>query len=150
LATDIADGATAEEIESRRVAGYEGFMEGYSEAADILVGSGLLRPEVEDAIKQTYTNVLTGIRVLAEEYGVKSPVPDEALITDEVVMPLAPTNQTMNSNNTASPAAKTFADIIGEVNKPLEDLETLLQSTKMNYEGFESKSFSFELRTQDG
>lgn len=148
LARDFADGATAEEMESRLAAGLQGFMQGYSEAADILMGSGILTEDIESAIQQTYNDVLQGLDDLAEKYGVESPVSEDGLPKAEAG---AETSETLSSQKAAvtSPQESVSAMLEG-INKPMEDLETLLQATTMNYEGYEGKSFSFDLRTRDG
>ena len=77
LQRDVADGATEEELASRLASGLEGFLKGFNEAYDQLADSGLLTPEVKEAVQQTYQNVLDGVDELAEKLGVESPVTDE-------------------------------------------------------------------------
>ncbi|MFT5084300.1 MAG: hypothetical protein ACI9Y1_002354, partial [Lentisphaeria bacterium] len=71
---ELADGATTEQLQERLSQGLEGFLKGFGEAYDILKQSDLLSPEVEEAITQTYNNVLAGVNELADNYGLESPV----------------------------------------------------------------------------
>ncbi|VUD66287.1 hypothetical protein TDB9533_03550 [Thalassocella blandensis] len=149
LARDFAEGASAEELESRLAAGLQGFMQGYSEAAELLSGSGLLTEDIEAAIEQTYNQVLQGIDDLAQKYGVESPLSEDGVPKAEAGAVTTETLSSQGKQPVTSPE-QSLAAVMDDFNKPLEDLETLLQATQMDYEGYEGKSFSFDLRTQDG
>lgn len=149
---DAADGASTEELTSRLAAGLQGFMQGYSEAAQILTDSGLLSEDLEAEIRKTFDGVLSGIDELAQKYGVESPVGGELLPADEA---LAPLNQSMSSQpqvtaQQANDAPSSIAEMIQGLSQPVDDLKALLETTEIDYEGRDSRNFSFELRTQDG
>lgn len=68
LNSDIKDGASMEELESRINAGLEGFNIGYEEANQALEEMELLNPELSDEISMTKDKVLAGIEQLKQEY----------------------------------------------------------------------------------
>lgn len=149
LQQDTADGASSEEIASRLQAGYEGFLQGFSEAFEQLVGTGLLSPEIEHELELTKEAVLAGIAALAEEYGVDSPVAgkskEDTVEKADKVLQLS----TAPVVSYIDPRA-TFAKFAAQLVKPGEDLAVLLDSTTINYEALAKRDFSFSLRTQDG
>lgn len=156
IATDIEEGATQEEIATRLQAAYDGFVKGFGEAFDELSAAGLLAPEIEQAIKQTYSAVVDGIARLAEKYGVESPVVEEsteptaaqamATVAQSTAMQTSQ-QQTLTSKTNTSNVFANFADSLV---RPGEELKTLLESTQVSYEAFAKRDFSFELKTQDG
>ncbi len=161
LEQDLADGATPEELASRLQAGYEGFVQGYQEAYEQLSASGLLTPEVEDAISQTYEQVLAGIDALAEELGVESPVKESPVKEGPVSEPVeevaeapAETGNLASQSGLQSPQ-DLFASLTEELANPAEDLvkmmdASLLDYSKLDYQTNAERDFSFKLRTQDG
>lgn len=155
LQQDVADGASAEEVASRLQAAYDGFLEGYGEAYDVLSSAGLLSPEIEDAITQTYDAVLAGIDALAEQYGVNSPTQSVPEGQEEVSLPVEGENLTITTQPAKSftPAVDpqvTFADYANDVVAAGEDLSALLQSSRFDYDSLVERDFSFSLKTQDG
>ncbi len=151
LQQDVADGATGEELISRLQAGYEGFLKGYGEAYEQLVGTGLLSPEVESVIERTKELVLAGIESLAEEYGIESPIAGAAGKENNA----GGNGETVvHVLNTSAPVSldphATFAKFANQLVKPGAELETLLNSTTINYEALEKRDFSFSLVTKDG
>lgn len=151
LQQDAADGATEEELISRLEAGYEGFLKGYGEAYEQLVGTGLLSPEVESVIKLTKELVLAGIESLAEKYGIESPIGGATEQGSGEVGSVETVGQLSSSLApvTLDPHA-TFAKFANQLIKPGAELETLLNSTTINYEALEKREFSFSLVTKDG
>ncbi|GGY77025.1 hypothetical protein GCM10011613_21920 [Cellvibrio zantedeschiae] len=83
LAMDVAEGATQEQLQSRLEAGLEGFKKGFAEAEEKLKALSMFYPEVEADLKDTYSQVLSGIDALKEKLvsGVKTDasVPKESL-----------------------------------------------------------------------
>ena len=150
LEQDLAEGATQEELASRLQAGYEGFMQGYTEAYEQLAASGLLTPEVEEAISLTYEQVLSGIDALAEKLGVESPVEKKVVSEpqEEVDAPVA-TGSLSSQTGIESPQ-DIFASLAEQVSKPAEDLAKMLDASLLDYETLAERDFSFKLRTQDG
>lgn len=159
---DAAEGATADELASRLKAGYEGFVKGYGEAFDELSAAGLLSPEVEEAIGQTFDQVLAGIDQLAAELGVESPVADQlrakgldSEVADSATTVSAPMQNPASLGTLASgsvnPAPENiFASLAETIAKPANDLAQLLETSLMRYESSASRNFSFTLKTQDG
>jgi len=151
---DAGEGASEDDIASRLLAGYEGFVKGFNEAYEQLSGAGLLSPEVEAAIEQTYTQVLAGIDTLAQEYGVASPVTassdrDTADSDDAVAVEAPVTILRSNPEPLATPQQAFAAFALDAVN-PAEQLSELLESSSLNYEQLAQRDFSFSLKTQDG
>ena len=79
LRRDVADGATATQLQSRLMAGYEGFMQGFNDAFQQLEDMGQLTDDVKAEINQTKFQVLKGINDLAKELGL-APVIDELAV----------------------------------------------------------------------
>jgi len=122
LGLDAADGAASGALESRLQAAYDGFLKGFGDAQSQLQALGQLSPDVSAAINKTYADVLTGIDDLAKQYGIKSPVPEDALsqVADQ-----------QSQSDTANNAAKGVASY---------------QSVQAG----ERRSFQFFVTTRDG
>jgi|GEM_PF-2769874 len=73
LSADAAEGATTEELGSRLQAGLDGFVQGYQEAYKQLEQMSFLYSEVESAIEQTFSNVMSSFASLSEEYSIDVP-----------------------------------------------------------------------------
>ena len=69
LARDIANGDSAEQLQSRFDAGLKGFMQGFGEAKQQLTDMGLLSDAIADDIGATYDKVMQGLAHLAQELG---------------------------------------------------------------------------------
>ncbi len=152
LGNDLADGATAEELASRLQAGYEGFVSGYKEAYDELSEAGLLSPDIEDTISQTYDDVIQGIQALAEQYGVASPVEaspkvEQAQSSDIGEITSAPV--AFDSTPVKTPQS-VFSDLAQDIASSGKNLSALLESSTLDYESLAKRDFSFSLKTQDG
>lgn len=163
LVTDLADGATAEELQSRLQAGFEGFMQGFSEAKTQLEEMGLFDGEVKSTIDRMFNDVVNGFAELADKYELENPAADVEL--NEVPEPPPAAGQEV-----AAEAAPVVAQSPGETlnqfvedtarNREAERLQTLLAPTQDFYsqmedaqldkEESESRLFNFQLRTTDG
>ena len=77
VVSDQADGATTEALVATLQEGLNGFVQGFTEAFEVLDSSGLLTAEVGGAVLQTFNDVLDGVDALAQELGVESPVTDD-------------------------------------------------------------------------
>jgi len=130
LSQDFIEGATEEELQSRLEAGLEGFLKGYGEAHKQLAALGQLIPEVKSAVENTYTAVLNGIDKLAEEYGLQSPVTNEHR---------EPYNQDSANSESEVDWAKSYVRQV-----------SAYTDYNANVETYESRSFDFSLKTQDG
>lgn len=78
LMADAADGASAEQLQSRLEAGLQGFLQGFGEARSQLQEMGLLSEDLDAEIGQTYDKVLKGLSALAESLGLDDTVIREA------------------------------------------------------------------------
>jgi len=72
LATEVAEGATEEELNTLIQQGLAGFKQGYGEAEAILKGAGNLNDVTEDSITTLYQQVVEGFEALTEEYAPSS------------------------------------------------------------------------------
>lgn len=158
IATDKADGATAEALQSRLEAGLEGFLQGYNEAAEQLKEMGLYAGAVQVAVEQMFNQVISAFSELADKYGLENPAAEvqafdvaEALPVASV--PLVSGDVTM----TATDYVAEMVDTLSAANQESERLQTLLQPTTDFYanvakdkESSESRLYTFELRTNDG
>ncbi len=68
LTLDEAEGATAEQLESRLEAGLKGFKQGFAEAQEQLEALGMLNETVANDIGQTYDLVISGVESLREQF----------------------------------------------------------------------------------
>ncbi len=161
LGLDKAEGATEEELASRLSAGLEGFIKGYQEAYEQLSALTFLNGDVENAIEQTYSDVLDGIDALSEEFGISSPVTSEIEDAQEArraEFENAPTEDvvdTVPGGAQIQPGVETetIASVInnaGAINEKADNLRSLINASSYNYQASESRSFSFSLTTQDG
>lgn len=64
LQRDLVDGASDEELSSRVLAGLDGFKQGFADAAKQLHGMGLLTPDLQAELQQTYDKVVAGAQAL--------------------------------------------------------------------------------------
>lgn len=159
LEEDLQSGASQEELSSRLQAAYDGFVQGYGQAFDELSAAGLLTPEIETAISQTFSAMMEGFDQLAEQYGVASPVADSAPVSDSPEVPASPSaapaspTQSVNfvqSSKQSLSSSALMSSLVGSLPKPGDELKTLLEAGEINYEAFAARNFSFELKTRDG
>lgn len=144
LHRDIEDGATAEELQSRLQAGMEGFIKGYLEASDQLIGAGILSDDVKSAIEKTYTDVMSGIDELAERLNIDSPVERPSV--------------KQSAGSTTDPKESIGHEVAGAVKTPLSEslgqspgrLKALLDASSVNYKEANNRTFDFTLKTRDG
>lgn len=68
LLQDVADGATAEKLQSRLQAGLEGFEKGFRQAQELLSGLEGMTGEIQAEIDQTHDLVLQGIESLRQHF----------------------------------------------------------------------------------
>lgn len=159
LVSDADEGANTEALQARLEAGFEGFVEGYEEAAAQLSESGLLSEDVRSAIQETYTQVLDGVAALAERFHLESPIGKEhALAETPVVTPAAieapePLAQPV-SYSKHSLLIEAFSESSSDLQlvKMLQDVRTVAPTYERSASVSvgESRSFSFELTTADG
>jgi len=160
LATDVNDGASQEELQSRIEAGFEGFMKGFTEAAEQLRDMGLYEGAVKAAVEGMFNQVVQGINDMAEQYGLASPATDVALF-DETAEPLpAETAQSVTAGqiNSIATAPQDFIKPFTEdmsANQDAQNFQTLIAPTQDFYtridkEESESNLYSFQLKTTDG
>lgn len=158
LALDSTEGATAEELQSRLKAGMEGFIKGYTEAFKQLNAMGtLLTPEAQNAIEQTYHDVLQGIAELAEEYGLENPAAElmKAPAPTFTVTPIAEQNASTNKNTLNALFSPTATTQPKTHNQDVNNLKQLLDSserfyTTLNAQREDQRDYSFTLKTADG
>ncbi|TVZ39420.1 hypothetical protein P886_3824 [Alteromonadaceae bacterium 2753L.S.0a.02] len=154
LVTDLGDGATLEELQSRLQAGFEGFMQGYGEALEQIKAMGLYEGDVKTAVDETYNQVLSGFAELADKFGLENPAPEP-----EEVVASTPEAVTADTENTLLLKPKDhFSAFVADNNANAEvaKLKTLLQPVQDFYtqqidkEESESRLYRFNLRTADG
>ncbi len=157
LATDVADGAEQEALQSRLAAGLEGFIKGFQEAYNQLAEMGLLEGDVKSVVEQTFNQVINGIGELAEKYGLENPAADieayETTVTEQAVVADAPVQAPVQAQQPQELLQPWVEEL--QQNKEAEKLETLIAPTqsfydKMDEEQSESRLYSFQLRTNDG
>lgn len=68
LHADVAEGATAEQLEKRLAAGLAGFNKGFAEASEKLKALNLLSPAIQQDIGKTYELVTEGIDRLKQQF----------------------------------------------------------------------------------
>ncbi len=157
LRADVAEGASDEDLATRLEAGLDGFVSGYRDAYEQIAGMDFLNGDVEDAIEQTYSDVLAGVDDLAEAFAVESPVSSElrdaqtsrrdAFNTADVEAPKASEPRRSDNDNGVAKVGSTTPP--PAPNAP-SNLGQLLEATSFDYRSAESRSFSFSLKTQDG
>jgi len=154
LATDVADGADLEALQSRLQAGLEGFMTGYQEAYEQLQAMGLMEGDVQSAVEQTFNQVLAGVAELAEKFGLEDPTKD--IQTFEQPAAAEPDAIEPSVVSTAEAPKDFFKPILAEAkNQEVQNLQSLIQPTQDFYsnldaEKSESRFYNFQLRTTDG
>lgn len=169
LAFDLADGADDASLQSRLQAGLDGFMQGYSEAADQLGGLTSLPAEVAAQIEKTFNDVLQGVSDIAAKLGLQDPTTDLERKAAAVTAPAAPASSTITTATPELSLAETFASLLDQLsaNPELDTLKTLLQASETFYseglsavesqpgvsldrESSQSRSFNLQLVTADG
>ncbi|WNO11211.1 DUF5610 domain-containing protein [Teredinibacter sp. KSP-S5-2] len=139
LTRDVQDGATAEELQSRLEAGLQGFIKGYTEAAEQLAAAGFLNGDVKTAIEKTYSDVLSGVSEMAEKFGLQDPVEK------------IESGKPMGEEQPAEVVAQAPKNPIAEtLDRSPERLKALLDASAISHTVSQTRSFSFELKTQDG
>jgi len=158
LAMDMADGASAEQLQSRLQAGFEGFMQGYSEAAAQLEGMGLLSGDVQAAVEQTFNQVVNGITELAQQYGLDNPAANTELFAEMSPQSVAagPAPAQANNQSSISPeqSLNNYVESLTD-NQAAQDFQALIAPSQSFYERLdeeqsESRLYSLQLRTNDG
>ncbi|WP_096084737.1 DUF5610 domain-containing protein [Agaribacterium haliotis] len=150
LQIDAAEGASDEQLVSRLEAGLQGFLQGYHEAYEQLSALAMLYPEVEEAIEQTFSDVLDGIDAIAEDLGIASPV------TDQLREQQAERRATAKLNSVEAEPLPVFSAPAqaGETrpggNSEADNLRSLIEASSFDYRRSESRSFAFDLTTKDG
>lgn len=163
LKADELEGVGDEDIAARLQAGYEGFVQGFNEALNELSAAGLLTPEVESALNETFEAVLAGIDELATNYGATSPVDDGSAVlnqegqgtadvqivdtdTDDVQV----INFGQQNTSTLISPENTFAQFAENLIQPDNNLSDILQASSINYQNLINRDFNFTLQTKDG
>lgn len=163
-------GASAEEIAEKITAGVKGFVDGFDDAYGQLSEMGFLYAEVEEAIEQTYSEVMDGIEALAQEFEVELPLVDnlrsyqderraafvpavpvsEPVVEQEPAEDVPPVQSSPSSANVSSisSAIRSLSDdaAVSEA----ENLQNLIEASTFDYRAAEARSFNFTLKTQDG
>ncbi|SMF31774.1 hypothetical protein SAMN02745866_02108 [Alteromonadaceae bacterium Bs31] len=157
LATDLADGADIEALQSRLAAGLEGFMKGFQEAYDQLSEMGLMEGAVKTAVEQSFNQVITGFAELAEKYGLENPAADLTAFeapAEELDAVAEVPSETVADKQQPVELIQPFVEELKQ-NQEAEKLSTLIAPTqdfyeKLDEEKSESRLYSFQLRTADG
>ena len=158
LATDVIDGSTTEELQSRLQAGLDGFIQGYTEAVDQLTEMGLFEGDVKATIEDMFNQVIAGIGELAEKYGLENPAADIALYEApaQTANPAgaAPVAEQAIISTSPVQAFEPYVDAL-TANQEAENFNTLIAPSqdfyaRMEEEQSESRLYSLSLRTQDG
>lgn len=68
LQRDVQDGASAEQLSSRVLAGLDGFKQGFTEAAQQLSDMGLMTEELKAELQLTYDRVIAGAAELHQQF----------------------------------------------------------------------------------
>jgi hypothetical protein len=166
-------GASAEEIAEKITSGVKGFVDGFDDAYGQLSEMGFLYAEVEEAIEQTYSEVMDGIQALADEFDVALPLVDNlrsyqderradfvpATRPSELAEPAEAADENAASVSIPSPALSNPVSTISSSIRALSDesavseaqnLQNLIQASSFDYRAAEARSFNFVLQTQDG
>ena len=120
LKADFAEGASTSELLSRLEAGLEGFEKGFMQAKQQIEGLGLLTPDLESEIADTYSLVTQGIEKIRDVINSKDSVSGELEngVIDAGGVPIAPLHNA--------------------------------SSSLVQLDGFKESSFSLKLTTNDG
>ncbi|WP_019601492.1 DUF5610 domain-containing protein [Teredinibacter turnerae] len=153
LATDLEEGASPEQLQSRLQAGMDGFLQGYNEALEQLKAMGFYEGSVKAAVDETYEQMMSGFKELADQYGLEMPnVAEQSSDSSKLTQPVQDAPQVISSS-----PADAFAGFLAKIYEKIEatSLANLMAPTSDFYsfldaEASESRSFSFNLRTQDG
>lgn len=135
LQLDVADGATAEQLQARLEAGLAGFKKGFAEASEKLEALSLLSPEIKADIGKTYDLVLSGVDELRKKFigAVETPQPaSEQAGTQQIQTATTTKPSTTLQVPEFLPAAKSSSVGYG------------------NYEYGRAREFSFQLTTREG
>lgn len=97
LQYDVADGASLDDLSSRIDAGLEGFLQGFTEAAEILGGEEGMTEGIWQEIGQTKALVLSGIEDLREKYTGERVADEPAASSAQAVQSSSYQNASKNS-----------------------------------------------------
>lgn len=155
LAADLEQGASPEQMQSRLQAGFDGFIQGYTEALEQIKAMGLFEGDVKTAVEDTYKQMMAGFDELAEKYGLESPVPEDTQAPAPVAA--GEGRQAPVTPMVLSQPRDAFQGFLDKIFEKLEasELQTLIQPSSDFYrmrdeEASESRLFRFNLRTTDG
>lgn len=162
LVTDLADGATAEELQSRLQAGFEGFMQGFGEAKTQLEEMGLFDGEVKSTIDRMFNDVVNGFAELADKYELENPAADVELnevpatpvagaeVDVEAAPVVAPSPDETLNQFVEDTARNREAERLQTLLAPTQDFYSQMEDAQLDKEESESRLFNFQLRTTDG
>ncbi len=173
LLRDQNDGASTEELQSRLLAGLDGFKQGYGQALDQLSAMAGFTPEIQEEIRQTHDQVLNGIAALADKYGLEAPA--ETVLANGEPQAAQAVTLPVSLVETVADAADLKQHLGRRVlSSALRDIKILEEFTKVRtqqsevygrqagkmhqggrteeygYGVSEQRSFDFNLKTQDG
>lgn len=149
LKADAAEGASTEDMQSRLQAGLDGFVQGYQEAYTQLAEMGFLQAEVEQAIEKTFSDVLDGIELIAEELQISPPATDalreqQSSRRTNYVPPEEPAAAANDAEKGIMPTD------LGAQTDNARNLGQLIEASTFDYRKAEARTFNFSLTTQDG